>query len=280
MSVTALPNYERQTFGSSIGISGGKQMLHKLWTPGAAMKLSFKTETDYTDAVYAAFCNAGDFGIYDVYLDGVLKIDDYDAYSASLKRGVALLDENGLAAGDHTIEFVSTKTKTAGSSGHLIAFDCLQLGEPDATVIFEGENMTPEVTDKPDYIIQNMSNVGSGVFSGDNMTRYNAKIGDGIFNLTFNTDKAFIGNTYINLCKAKDFGIYDIYLDGVLMHEGFDGYSASLTRGEVILENVNIKPGEHVLKFVGKGKIPPPRASFSVLTASPSETAAVIMRIL
>lgn len=250
MDITALANYERQTYGGDFGISSGRQMLHKLWTAGAAMKLSFTTTVNYTGEVYAAFCNALDFGIYDVYLDGVLKIDGYDAYSGSPKRDVVLLDGTGLSAGDHTIEFVSTATKNASSKGHLIAFDCLQLGNTNPPVIVEGEKMTPVITSHPDYIKQDMS----ADFSGSKMARYNAKIGDGIFNMTFKTDKAFIGNAYINLCEAKDYGIYDIYLDDVLMVNDFDGYNSTLIRTEVILENVELKPGSHTLKFVGQGK--------------------------
>ena len=249
MTVSALPNYEIQNLAI---MSGGKQVLHKIWGAKSSIELSFTTSENYDGEIYAAFCIAKDFGIYDVYLDGVKKIT-FDAYNPGVSRSVQLIDTEGLPAGEHTVELVHTGSKNASSVGNLIGIDCILLGKDNPTVICEAENMTVEMNSvHPDSTVQGMESFNAG-FSGSQM-RYNSNRGAGIFELTFKTQKAYEGNAYLYLCKAGDFGIYDIYLDGTLLVDNYDCYSAQLMRAEVKLENVSLLPGEHTLKFVGNNR--------------------------
>ncbi|MCC2686204.1 MAG: hypothetical protein K0R75_3103, partial [Paenibacillaceae bacterium] len=64
-------------------------------------------------------------GKVDVYLDGVLVLDNYDLYRSSIQNQVLVYDSGTISAGNHTVKYQTTGQKNSASSGYGNNFDYL-----------------------------------------------------------------------------------------------------------------------------------------------------------
>lgn len=64
--------------------SGNAQYLSQNASIGGEFEISFLTESAFLGYASLSLATAADFAIFDIYLDGELVVDEFDAYSTAL----------------------------------------------------------------------------------------------------------------------------------------------------------------------------------------------------
>ena len=116
----------------------------------------------------------------------------------------------------------------------------------------EGEDMT--IVSGAQAQIQDLSWTAC-YFSGNKHMLFANNTAGAEMTLSFTLEEAWKGFMSISYCKAADYGIYDIYLDGTLVWDNLDMYSGTLMASSTLFqEETALEAGEHTLKFVNVGK--------------------------
>jgi hypothetical protein len=232
-----------------------------LWAPvddASASKESYATETSTAGSVTNRFYATGSDpsvvwvhstgpagGKYNIYIDNVLTSSYQDNYSASMTYKVQT-PINGLALGYHTIRVESAKAKNASSTGYNLYHDA-----------FYGWDAPPYVWSAPytfiwtddghhDSTYYDMQNNSDGfttykwgqatdtVTAGGPHTVAAAGSTNAAAAVTFN-------GTGINIqyLKGPHAGIFDVYVDGLRVGNGIDGYAAARAYATFTLATIN-----------------------------------------
>ncbi len=118
---------------SSFGSSWTKkiQILFDKATPESQMRQTINITDDGCYAIGMYFTEDANFGIYNIYVDGVLCVQGYDLYAASLTYGdYILLGVFELSAGEHELLYVCTG-KNESSTGYLVGIDSIVIDRLD-----------------------------------------------------------------------------------------------------------------------------------------------------
>jgi len=139
-------NMESKFPGS--GFSGGKQFWFKNTAEGGVLELKFTLDTAFEGPASIAHCMAGDFGIFDIYIDNTLVYDELDMYynagtvGAAVKHsGNVSMNNVSLMAGEHTLKLICTGKNAANTytDRYYAGIDCIKLGTEyyDGVTTFE-----------------------------------------------------------------------------------------------------------------------------------------------
>lgn len=110
----------------------------------AVVRFSFSGEA--VRVRYVGFTNGG---VWNVVLDGMI-VDTIDSYAPSgLFAGTRVYY---VGVGEHVLELRNTATTNPASSGHMLAFDAVQVYRPDALTLILPGGVLPSATPSPTLI--------------------------------------------------------------------------------------------------------------------------------
>ena len=130
------------------------------------------------DGVYIQWIGAKgpDYGMADVYIDGVLVASNVDSYSPGFESQAVLFTKVDLAPGSHTLRIVLNGNKNAASTGFNVALDALE-----SRKTFTAQSADDIVNTKSDS--NNLAQTGQGrvsVYAHDQLGNSLAIMTDGI----------------------------------------------------------------------------------------------------
>ncbi len=204
------------------------------------------------------YTRAGDYGKFDVYIDGEKVGDTYDAYSATVDVQKATINGLTLTNGKHELT-IKGADKNPASGGWVYGFDYVQfLTEPDAykeayytgsqgllAALKDSETIWP-VADQ--FLDPAISDDGSHLFTAMAKDHF----------MTFEVDIPSNGNYVLTIgyTRAGDFGKFDVYIDGEKVGDTYDAYSAAVDVQKAIINGITLTSGKHELTIKGADKNP------------------------
>ena len=203
---------------------------------------------------------AGDFGKFDVSVDGTV-VGTLDFFNGAVTVTPSVIHDLELSAGEHTLTFTCVG-KNDAAWGTLMGIDYLRfdgvIGEKpfvpeESSQYFKGSSqllgMISSYTTSGGPVDQGLdatiSDDGSHLF-------WAPAVGDELGFTVEAPENGYYDFEIAHTCFG-DFGKYDILLDGTKIGE-LDGYSSSLSVSKVILTDVPVLQGAHVLSFQCTGK--------------------------
>ncbi|MCL4877924.1 MAG: sortase [Anaerolineae bacterium] len=223
-------------------VSGGSYIYST--NANAAVELVFEGEAIRFD--YLQFWN---FGIFEVYIDGVL-VMSMDGYSPESRLGTSA--EFIVQPGTHTLRIQNTGQTSEVSEGIVIALDAIDVKTPAAAEV------TPTVTPEPaeeGWTRYEMSHP-SFTFEGAWESLESEFVSGGSYVYSEEEDSAvtleFTGDSIrVNYLKFFNFGIFEVYIDGERVAT-VDGYSVE-SQGAAT-DRFAVEPGTHTLQILNTGR--------------------------
>lgn len=231
--------------------SGGKQLfLYNKSTADATMAVYPWVEEGGSYLLTGGFTVGGDYATTKITMNGV-NLGTVDFYNASVAHRTQDFGIVTLKAGYNKLQFTVTG-KNASSTGYCLGLDNLTAIKLDDSGIytFEGETdlLAKTSATAGTFVAQTMS----GYSGGKQLWWYKTTTGDAL-TTTITVDDAGTYQLYAMLCNAKDYGMYDVYINGSKFIS-VDGYSPSLTRVQQNWGTVSLNKGENTIKLVITGK--------------------------
>lgn len=211
--------------------------------------LNIEEEGDYD--LSAVFTKAGDFGIYQHYIDGEEVGGNIDIYVNDIwnnyvtKTSEIYMGYAHLTAGVHILE-ARCVGKNSQSTGYVYGMDYLKVSKASTTHVYEGEDQ---------YITSGTATYGyqggmNGWSYGRHLLQINNGVGDHVaFNIYVNEDGYY--DIRAALTKAVDFSIVQHYIDDEEIGPEVDLYNNGvIPTGEISLGHVYLTKGTHSFKAV------------------------------
>ena len=215
--------------------------------------LNIAEEGDYD--LSAAFTKAGDFGIYQHYIDGKPVGGNIDLYINDIwgnyvgKTSEIYMGYAHLTSGIHVLE-AKCVGKNNQSAGYVYGMDYLKVSKASTSHFYEAEDLT---------ITNGTATYGfQGGMDVCSQTRQFLQINNGVgdfveFNVYINKDGYY--DISAALTKAGDFSIVQHYMDGEKLGPAVDLYHGYyINPGETSLGHVYLTKGTHSIKAVVVGK--------------------------
>ncbi len=262
-------DYEMEHFGDVVVIENANRPFYQGMGPdfsgsaqlcwvanqGAVMVIPFQVEHDGEYSLVTQFCKAGDFAIFDLYVDGVKVLDSYDGYCSYLTASGAVdLGKFQFTKGEHTIRIELTG-KNDASTGYVFAIDYLKMEFTTQDVFhrIEVEKLDGSVRIQGGRLWAQPKNTLS--YSNGHMELLLENGQNDYMEFDFTVDKAGNYDLFGAFCKAADFGIVQIYVDGVALGDPIDFYNEWETvSGKLLLGNLQLEAGQHTMKLLVIGK--------------------------
>ncbi|MBP1995330.1 hypothetical protein [Paenibacillus eucommiae] len=200
-----------------------------------------------TAADYAEYTFQGQFitwigpkgpnnGKADVYIDDELVQASIDLYAPSKQYQQELFTKKGLSNKLHKIKIVVTGTKHPSASDTQVAIDKFEC--------------SPHIADDRDSLLTysgTWSNVADpNAFNGTE--KHSTTPGSYVEYSFFGPFVKWVG------AKGPDYGMADVYVDGVLVQAGIDLYAAEKQYQQELYNNLDLTPGvDHTIKIVVTG---------------------------
>ncbi|MDR0382001.1 MAG: DUF2961 domain-containing protein [Oscillospiraceae bacterium] len=259
--VTGGPAPFNQTGMNGGAFSGGAQ---KLWinnADGNEISLTFSLNNPVSGLFKIRPCMAGDFGIFQFYLDDQAIGEPIDLYYPRvINGGYISLGEVRLASGEHVLK-AKAVGKNSASSSYVFALDQVVIAEGKATPgLHEGEDLrVKSILPNPGggvIGIQRMDGFTGGVWSRGEHLWWTGNNDSAVLTLEFTLDEPVEEqNLNVAYTKAGDYGIFQIAVDGVDVGEVQNGYNNGvISSGPVLLDKVTLSAGPHTLTVAMKGK--------------------------
>lgn len=231
--------------------SGGKQaFLYNKTVSDAVVTVFPWVEEGGTYALEGYFTVAGDYGKYKVTLNGTV-LGTLDFYNTSVKNQKFDLGFATLKAGYNKLQFVSAGKNTS-SSGYCLGIDCVnatRIADEDIYT-FEGET---DLYNKSSVTMGSaVSQVMAG-YSGGKQLWWRPGASGAEMTTTVTVNKAGTYSLYAALCTARDYGTFDLYINGTKVAY-FDGYAPTLARVQKNFGEISLNAGENTVKLVITGK--------------------------
>lgn len=238
---------------------------HLCYNSGAATgEMNFTIELP-ADAVYditTGFTQAGDFGQFELWIDGNKVSDIHDGFG-SLGQTSQTTQGVSLTAGTHTLA-VKLVGKNDSASGYLVGIDYIQFlaavnaDAPAPTIDIKYSGSAGLLAVLKDYTSaepphdQGIGGLTDTTDDGSHMF-WRAAAGDEA-NFEIKIDVA--GDYDITLAHtcAGDFGQFDVYIDGVRIAEAIDGFNAGVVVKQALIKKVALTSGTHILTIKSVGK--------------------------
>ncbi|MBZ0310096.1 MAG: hypothetical protein K8I82_28810, partial [Anaerolineae bacterium] len=123
------------------------------FTEDAAARLVFRFIGEAVRVRYVGFNNGG---VWNVLIDGMI-VDVIDSYAPSgLFTGTQVYT---LTPGEHTLELQNTAANNPASTGHMLAFDAIQVYHPDALTIIAPGGVLPTASPTATLIPAHQTNL-------------------------------------------------------------------------------------------------------------------------
>ncbi|MBQ8586806.1 MAG: DUF2961 domain-containing protein, partial [Oscillospiraceae bacterium] len=243
--------------------NGSDDGSHLFWyTAAQGTSLSFTVTVPQTttyDLTVGKTC-AGDFGKFDVSVDGTV-VGTLDFFNGAVTVTPSVIHDLELNAGEHTLTFTCVgKNDTAW--GTLMGIDYLRFDGVIGDKPFVPEEFSQYFKGSSQLLgmISSYTTSGGPVDQGLDATIsddgshlfWAPAVGDELGFTVEAPENGYYDFEIAHTCFG-DFGKYDILLDGTKIGE-LDGYSASLAVSKVILTDVPVLQGAHVLSFKCTGK--------------------------
>ncbi len=213
----------------------------------AALELTFEGEAVRFD--YLQYWN---FGTFEIYLDDalILTIDGYNPDSQ-----IASSAELLMPFGEHTLRIQNTILKAESSQGNVIAIDAIDI--KNSTTL---PTPLPTATSTPDFAAEGWTrfemNHPAVQLSGEWQQFESAFVSGGSY--SYSEDETamavlqFAGESLrVNYLEFSNFGIFEVYLDEVLLAT-IDGYHTESRGASTAI--FNFTPTLHTLKIVNTGR--------------------------
>jgi len=233
--------------------SGGKQMfLYNKTVTDATLNTYFWVEETGTYDFSGAFTVGGDYGKYKVTLNDST-IGNMDFYNSSVAHKTHALGLVTLKAGYNKLTF-SVNGKNGASLGYCIGIDCITATKVEESDIYTFEGETDLLTNTSATVGTFVAQTMSGYSGGKQLWWRPGTSGvGGELTTSVTVDKAGAYKLYAALCTAKDYGAFDLYVNGTKI-TSFDGYSPTLIRTQAYLGEANLNAGTNTIKIVITGK--------------------------
>lgn len=236
---------------------------HLFWRSAIGDEMSFEISVPYSgnyDITVANTCY-GDFGMYELYLDGVKIGGPYDTFDTVVTVKQNIAEDVAITAGDHLLT-VKCTGKNDSAWGNVLGIDYIELNEDQSSDIekeivdvkYTGsagilkavDSYTSTEAPHDQGLDTAISDDGSHMF-------WRPAIGDELslkINVPSNGEYDI---TFANTCYG-DFGTYEVYLDGEKIGGPFDTFDTVVTVKQFVIEKVEMTGGDHLLtiKCVGK----------------------------
>ena len=228
--------------------SGDKHLWWKPAAEGDSMEIKFTMPADGTYNIFVRLTKAGDYGMFQLTLDGKSIGDVVDCYVGGVECIEINLGSIELEAGDHTFGAV-VAGKNESASNFLFGLDYLELvdGErvkkafpsilkaenPDLGIkyvtaeghlVYEGEAMS--LVDGAACAPQNLEFLENDTRKWSNSTHmwWKCAFPSDYAVLEFPVEEAGEYNIQAALTRAVDYGIFDIYINDELVFDDVDCY--------------------------------------------------------
>ncbi|MDR1156841.1 MAG: DUF2961 domain-containing protein [Oscillospiraceae bacterium] len=260
-TVTGGPAPYNQTAMNGNAFSGGAQ---KLWInngDGNEISLTFSLNNPTSGVFKIRPCMAGDFGIFQFYLDDQAIGDPVDLYYPRvIGGGYVVLGDVQLAAGAHVLK-AKAVGKNPASSSYVFALDQIVITEgKSAPGLFEGEDLrVRSILPNPAggvIGIQRMDGFSGSTWSRGEHLWWTGNNADSVLTLAFTLDEPVEAqNLSVAYTKAIDYGLFQLAVDGVDVGAVQNGYNNGvIASGPVPLGKVTLSAGSHTLTVAMKGK--------------------------
>ena len=235
---------------------------------GDSISFTFAVTRNFSGVMKIAVSKAADFGQHQLYLDGQPIYGVLESYNPKLTNTAYIVLGNvDLKKGEHTFT-AEVVGKNEKSTNYYFALDTIVLDPilPEPGVI-EGEDL--EVLNITRGIVA-LQKMGTGTTVAPTFTYSRGKhlwwtnvsnngatpnLGrDGILDLALNLPYDVDSEMVMYFTKAADYGIFQAYIDDVLVGEEFNLYNSSVVRSNAVsFGHVNLSAGLHKLTFKAVG---------------------------
>ena len=244
---------------------GWSNRRHLLWignNDGDKINLDFNITSSIKGELKVNLTKAGDFGMFDFYLDGEPIGNKIDTYNPKVINGANIpLGYVDLSPGVHTLTVVANG-KNPASPAYIMGLDCIRIDPtPTAKNVVEGEDMEVLYASAGNPMLQDMSIEfpNAGTYSkGKQMwwaparnTGASTNQGQGDkLKLALDLKNDVNGEMFMAFTKANDYGLFRISLDGNVIGQDVDLFDNNVVRSDLIsFGDVSLTAGRHELEI-------------------------------